>query len=56
MISNPHILSDEIREKSLISIFSFFSDFQLQSYCVHLFYLCRNFKHNNWWRHKVGHA
>jgi len=34
----------------------FFTDFQLKFYLVRIFYLCRNCKQNNWWRHKVGHA
>jgi len=46
----------KIREKILESIFLISWIFQLQFYSVHLFYLCRNYKHNNWWRHKVGHA
>jgi len=36
--------------------FSFFTDFQLKFYRVCIFYLRRNCKQNNWWRHKVGHA
>jgi len=58
MNSNPYILLDEnSRKKYLISIFfSFFTDFQLKFYCASIFYLCRNCKQNNWWRHKVGHA
>jgi len=41
---------------SLISIFYFFSGFKSQFCPILWFYLCRSFKHSNWWRHKLGHT
>jgi len=47
----------KIHEKIIQSpSFLYFTDFQLKFYRVHIFYLCRNWKQNNWRRHKVGHA
>jgi len=40
----------------LISILSLFTDSQFKFYRLRIFYLCRNCKQNNWWRHKVGHT
>jgi len=51
-----HFLDENSRENYLISILSLFTDFQLKFYRVRIFYLCRNCKQNNWWRHNVGHA
>jgi len=36
---------------TLISIFSFIFGFQSWFCHIHWFYLCRTFKHGNWWRH-----
>jgi len=44
-----------MRELSNLHPF-FFTDFQLKLYRVRIFYLCCNYKQNNRWRHKVGHA
>jgi len=42
---------------SLLShLFSFWIFRTSRFYCIRLFDLCPNFKHSNWWRHKVGHV
>jgi len=39
--------------KKIIQSSTSFLNFQVRFYCLRLFYLCRNCKRSNWWRHKV---
>jgi len=36
--------------------FLFYSGFQPRCYHIHWFYPYRSFRHNNWWRRKLGHT
>ena len=51
-----HLLDGDLcRKISLISTFSLiFSGFQSWFCHMRWFYPCRNFKHSNWWRRKLG--